>query len=146
MSVIELNIKKPTTISAGAVAKDGIAVKIGAKNIDSANSTAAVIEVRPVLPPAATPAEDSTNVVVVEVPRTAPAVVATASARSAGFICGSLPFSSSISAFEHTPIRVPKVSKRSTNRKANYSRFQRQEHTALQVDISCLLPMLPLYP
>ena len=66
MSVIELNIKKPTTISAGAVAKDGIAVKIGAKNIDSANSTAAVIEVRPVLPPAATPAEDSTNVVVVE--------------------------------------------------------------------------------
>ena len=69
MSVIELNIKKPTTISAGAVAKDGIAVKIGAKNIDSANSTAAVIEVRPVLPPAATPAEDSTNVVVVEVPR-----------------------------------------------------------------------------
>lgn len=92
MSVIELNIKKPTTISAGAVANDGIAVKIGAKNIDSANSTAAVIEVRPVLPPAATPAEDSTNVVVVEVPRTAPAVVATASARSAGFICGSLPF------------------------------------------------------
>ena len=64
MSVIELNIKKPTTISAGAVAKDGIAVKIGAKNIDSANSTATVIEVRPVLPPAATPAEDSTNVVV----------------------------------------------------------------------------------
>ena len=61
MSVIELNIKKPTTISAGAVAKDGIAVKIGAKNIDSANSTAAVIEVRPVLPPAATPAEDSTK-------------------------------------------------------------------------------------
>ena len=42
MSVIELNIKEPTTISAGAVAKDGIAVKIGAKNIDSANSTAAV--------------------------------------------------------------------------------------------------------
>ena len=38
MSVIELNIKKPTTISAGAVAKDGIAVKIGAKNIDSANT------------------------------------------------------------------------------------------------------------
>lgn len=31
-------------------------MKIGAKNIDSANSTAAVIEVRPVLPPAATPA------------------------------------------------------------------------------------------
>ena len=119
MSVIELNIKKPTTISAGAVAKDGIAVKIGAKNIDSANSTAAVTEVRPVLPPAATPAEDSTNVVVVEVPRTAPAVVATASARSAGFICGSLPYSSRISAFEHTPIRVPKVSKRSTNRKEN---------------------------
>ena len=79
-------------------------------------SKAVVKAVRPVFPPAATPAEDSTNVVVVEVPRTAPEEVAIASARSAGRIFGSLPSSSSISAFVATPIRVPSVSKRSTNR------------------------------
>ena len=55
--------------------------------------------VKPVRPPAATPEEDSTNVVTVEVPRTAPAVVATASAINAGLIPGSLPSSSSIPAF-----------------------------------------------
>ena len=116
ISVIELNIRKPTTISAGAVANDGIAVKIGAKKIERRNRTAVVKAVSPVLPPAATPEDDSTNVVVVEVPRTAPAVVAMASASKAGLIFGSLPFSSSISAFELTPISVPSVSNRSTKR------------------------------
>ena len=52
---------------AGAVAKEGIAVNIGAKSIEIRNRTAVVSAVRPVLPPAATPAEDSTNVVVVDV-------------------------------------------------------------------------------
>ena len=54
------NIKKPTTISAGAVAKLGIAMKIGAKNIESKKRTAVVKDVRPVLPPSAAPAADST--------------------------------------------------------------------------------------
>lgn len=72
----ELNIKKPTMISAGAVAKDGIAVKIGAKNMEIRKSTAVTRAVSPVLPPTITPAEDSTKVVVVEVPNTAPAEVA----------------------------------------------------------------------
>ena len=75
-----------------------------------------VSEVRPVLPPADTPAELSTKVVVVDVPRTAPAVVAIASDIRAGFIAGSFPFLSSIFAFVLTPIRVPRVSKRSTKR------------------------------
>ena len=111
-----LNIRNPTTIRAGAVANDGIAVKTGAKNIDNKKRIAVVSAVRPVLPPAATPADDSTKVVVVEVPRTAPEEVAIASARSAGRIFGSLPSLSSISAFVATPMRVPSVSKRSTNR------------------------------
>jgi len=50
------------------------------------------------------------------VPRQAPATVPTASARSAPFAFGSLPFSSSRSPFDATPIRVPTVSKISTNR------------------------------
>ncbi len=75
--------------------------------------------VKPVRPPAATPEEDSTNVVTVEVPRTAPAVVATASAINADLIPGSLPSSSSIPAFVLTPTKVPSVSNRSTNKKDN---------------------------
>ena len=103
-------------ISAGAVAKDGMAIKSVRGTSESRKSTDVVKAVRPVLPPAATPAEDSTKVVVVEVPRTAPAEVATASAISAGFIAGSLPSLSSIFAFVLTPIIVPSVSKRSTKR------------------------------
>ena len=66
-------------ISAGAVANDGIAVKSGANNVEIRNKNPETTAVKPVRPPAATPEEDSTNVVTVEVPRTAPAVVATAS-------------------------------------------------------------------
>ena len=117
IEVMLVIIRKPTITSAGAVANEGIAVNTGAKNIESKNKIAVVIEVSPVLPPAATPEDDSTNVVVVEVPRTAPAVVATASAIRASLISGSLPSLSSISPFIQTPIRVPSVSKRSTKRK-----------------------------
>ena len=67
-------------ISAGAVAKDGIARNTGDSSRDSRNRIAVVMEVRPVLPPSVTPDALSTKVVVVEVPITAPAVVATASA------------------------------------------------------------------
>ena len=77
-----------------------------------------VTAVSPVLPPSVTPDALSTNVVVVDVPSTAPAVVAIASARSAPLICGSLPSSSSILALEDTPISVPIVSNISTNRNA----------------------------
>ena len=80
---------------------------------------AVVTAVSPVLPPSDTPEALSTKVVVVDVPRTAPAVVATASARSAPLMLGSLPFSSSMPALEETPTRVPRVSKRSTNKNAN---------------------------
>ncbi len=46
--------------SAGAVAKDGIAIKIGANKVEIRNKTAVTTAVKPVLPPAATPAVDST--------------------------------------------------------------------------------------
>ena len=92
-------------------------MKMGAKSMEIRNRTAVVKAVRPVLPPAATPAEDSTKVVVVEVPNTAPAEVATASASSAGLMAGSLPSLSSMFALVLTPMSVPSVSNRSTNRK-----------------------------
>lgn len=58
---MELNIRNPTITRAGAVAKDGIAMKIGAKNIEIKNRIAVMTALNPVLPPAATPAEDSTK-------------------------------------------------------------------------------------
>ena len=70
------NIRKPTMIRAGAVAKEGMAVKRGEKRQDRRKSVPVVIAVSPVRPPDATPADDSTNVDVVDVPRMAPQVVA----------------------------------------------------------------------
>jgi len=80
---IAVTIKKPTMTKAGAVAKAGIAKKIGAKNKDKAKKIAVKTEASPVLPPAATPAALSTKVVVVLVPRAAPAQVAMASDKRA---------------------------------------------------------------
>ena len=68
--VMDVSIRKPTMISAGAVAKDGIARKIGDRNRERPNKRAAVRLVSPVRPPSATPEALSTKVVVVEVPRT----------------------------------------------------------------------------
>ena len=124
-----LSMYRPTMISAGAVAKDGIARKIGDRNRDRPNKIAVVTAVSPVLPPSDTPEALSTKVVVVDVPRTAPAVVATASARRAPLIFGSLPSSSSMPALEDTPTRVPRVSKRSTNKNANRITRKSSENT-----------------
>ena len=75
-------------MSAGAVAKEGIAVNKGENSVANKNNTPVVSAVRPVRPPTATPAEDSTNVVTVDVPSTAPADVAIASDNNAGLIPG----------------------------------------------------------
>ena len=86
---MEVTIKNPTKIKAGAVANPGTAVKIGAKKIAAKNKSPVTTEANPVLAPSPTPAELSTKVVVVEVPNTAPAEVAMASAKRAGLILGS---------------------------------------------------------
>ena len=132
MSVIALNIKKPTIINAGAVANEGIVINNGEKIIATKNNTPVTTAVRPVLPPSATPADDSTNVVVVDVPRIAPADVAIASDKSAGLIPGHLPFSSNIFAFVLTPIIVPSVSNKSTKRNANTTIIKFTIPTALK--------------
>ena len=117
--VTDVSIRNPTMIRAGAVAKDGIARKIGDNSSDNPKRMAATREVSPVRPPSATPEALSTKVVTVEVPHIAPTVVPTASERRAPLMFGSLPSLSSISALEATPISVPSVSNISTNRNAN---------------------------
>jgi hypothetical protein len=110
---------KPTTNNAGAVAKLGMARKMGAKKIAETNRPAAVMAVRPVRAPTATPAALSTKVVVVEVPRTAPTEVAMASAERALEARGRVPSLPMNPPLSDTPISVPSVSKKSTKKKAN---------------------------
>ena len=125
-------IRNPTKINAGAVANPGIAVKIGAKKIASRNKKPVTTDARPVLAPAPTPAELSTNVVVVDVPKIAPAEVATASARSACLTFGSFPSSSSMPALSDTPMSVPMVSNISTNRNENNTTMKSMTRTPLK--------------
>ncbi len=119
MSMIGSIINIPTVISAGAVAAAGTSVNIGAMNSASKNITAVVNDVKPVLPPSATPADDSTNVVTVEVPSIDPTTVPIESAKKALLTLGSLPSLSSIFDFDATPASVPTVSNISTNKNVN---------------------------
>ena len=75
----------------------------GERNIAMKNIAAVAIEERPVRPPSATPAEDSTNVVTVEVPQAAPTQVAQASASMARSMLGTLPSLSSRPPAEQAP-------------------------------------------
>src|SRR5699024_3597794 len=73
-------IKLPTIISAGAViaSKEEIAATNGEKTNVTKNKIATTSDVRPVLPPTATPDVDSIYAVAGVVPTVAPSVVATA--------------------------------------------------------------------
>ena len=66
--------------------------------------------VRPVRPPASTPAADSTKVVMVQLPVRPPAMVAMASEVRVSFMPGISPFSSSMPPRAAAPMTVPIVS------------------------------------
>ena len=70
------NISTPTYIKAGAVAQLGTMLASGVRNRHTKKHADTTRLVSPVLPPAATPDADSTKVVHVEVPNTAPVTVA----------------------------------------------------------------------
>ena len=144
ISVTELTIRKPTIINAGAVAKEGMVVNRGANRVDSRNSRPDTMAVRPVRPPADTPEADSTKVVTVEVPSTAPAEVPMASASREGLMQGNLPFLSSILALVATPMRVPKVSNRSTNKKATITTKKSVRRITFQSTLKHWPKVLPM--
>src|SRR5699024_6083932 len=73
-------VKTPTMIREGAVAAAGIVPAKGAKNTEARKRTPTTKELNPVRAPSVIPAEDSANVVTVEVPIQAPQQVAIASA------------------------------------------------------------------
>lgn len=72
----EDTIKTPTIISAGAVTALVTTDNTGEKNNASKNKIPVTIEAKPVRAPAATPEDDSTYDVTVEVPKIEPAIVA----------------------------------------------------------------------
>lgn len=79
---VSINIA-PIIINAGAVATDGTADAMGHKNNDNKNMIPVTTATKPVLPPSSMPAADSIYAVVVDVPITAPIVVANASVANA---------------------------------------------------------------
>ena len=115
---------------------------MGENSSATRNRTPAVSAVRPERPPSETPDADSTKVVTVEVPRTAPTVVANASANSAPLILGSLPSLSRKPAFVDTPISVPSVSNRSTNRNAKITTIKSKMEIPEKLSLPAMGAML----
>ena len=112
-------MKSPTITRAADVACAGTIEKIGNKNSDNKKKKAHDKDVSPVLPPSATPDADSTKVVTVDVPRRAPTTVPIASDKRARPTPGRFPSLSIKSAFVATPVKVPTVSNKSTNKNVN---------------------------
>ena len=104
-----LTIKIPTAIKAGAVTALVTIDNNGDKKIDKMNKIPVTTAVKPVRPPTAIPAVDSTNDVTVDVPNAAPATVPTASTNNAFSASTNSPFSSIKPASPPTEINVPAV-------------------------------------
>ena len=109
-------IRTPIMIKAGAVTVVGITAKSGLKIIETKNRIPTKIAVKPVLPPIAIPALDSTEVPSGAVPNTDPSTIASESDKKAFPIRGILPFLSTIPACCVIPIKVPAVSKNVTSK------------------------------
>src|SRR5699024_9633977 len=116
ISFNDFDIKTPTIINAGAVTSGVITASKGEKNKANKKNPAVTTEAKPVRPPTATPEDDSTNEVVVDVPTTEPTTVAAESANKARPARGNL-LSFINPACVATATSVPAVSKKSTNKK-----------------------------
>ena len=114
MSFNEVHIKIPTMINAGAVAAEGTLKNKGERNGAAKKQIATTRAVKPVLPPALTPAALSAYVVVFDVPNSAPIMVPQESATSARLPFFKSPRSSIIPALDAIPTKPPTVSKKST--------------------------------
>lgn len=115
MSRIGSIIKAPTKIKIGAVAQFGTRVINGAKSNAKRNKIPQVTAVKPVRPPAPTPAALSTKAVMVLAPKRAPKLTPTASTVMALPSPGNLPsLGLAMPALVAVPIKVPMESNNST--------------------------------
>ena len=115
--VMDRIMMNPTMTNAGAVANPGMARKMGAQIRDMRKRRAATMAASPVLAPALTPMADSANVVVVLVPRMAPAKVAMESAIRTFLIPGMVPSFFIRGVLTTAPLTEPTVSKKSVKKK-----------------------------
>lgn len=76
-------LRRLTNTNAQPVAHVGMFEKMGAKNNETKNNRPVVMAVKPVLPPSAIPAPDSTNVVTGELPNKDAIEMQTASVQKA---------------------------------------------------------------
>lgn len=111
-------INSPMIINAGAVAA-GTIRKIGAKNKASINITAVLTDVKPVRPPAVTPAALSTKAVLGLVPKEALIQFLKHLLKGLYESVENRRFRQLILLFEITPINVPTESKRLTIKNVN---------------------------
>src|SRR4051812_18200682 len=88
--LISIAINAPTIINAAAVTSTEITATSGEKNKAITKQAAITTDVKPVLPPTAIPAEDSTLVAGVDVPKIAPITPAAESASNPAPIFGIL--------------------------------------------------------
>ena len=133
-------IKTPTKISAGPVAALGIINTHGDKKIITKKINEVTTEAKPVLPPASTPADDSTKVVIVVLPVHAPTHVPIASTKNGFWISGKLPSLSSIPALAPTPNTVPKVEKKSPQKVAKIRGMVLTVNTDLKSKLNIMFP------
>ena len=84
-------IIEPTKIKAGPVDHGGKLAKMGEKKMEMKKPKATVIAVKPVRPPSAMPAPDSTKAVQEDVPKQEPIETAQASAKKAHVECSKSP-------------------------------------------------------
>ena len=106
-------INAPTIINAADVTSTEITLTSGEKNKAIAKHAAITTDVKPVLPPTAMPADDSTLVAGVDVPKIAPITPAAESASNPLPMFGIL-LSFIIPAWLAKPINAPAVSKKAT--------------------------------
>jgi hypothetical protein len=115
-------------IRAGEVAADGIIKTIGVINKEARKQILVTTTVKPVLPPASTPAEDSKYVVIHGMQKKLPATVEIESTLKTLSIPGKFPCSSKNPALPPTPKAVPNVEKKSgikrAIRKGIYAKFR----------------------
>lgn len=108
-------LRRLTNTNAQPVAHVGMFEKMGAKNNETKNNRPVVMAVKPVLPPSAIPAPDSTNVVTGELPNKDAIEMQTASVQKATVERGKEPsVGSTTPAKRAIEYRVPVASRMST--------------------------------
>src|SRR5690606_18490465 len=132
-------MNRPTSTSTGAVATPGTSPSSGDRNMNGRNNRPVTTAVRPVRPPALTPAADSMYEVPLELPTRPEKVVEMASANIALPTFLGVPSGSVSPATLVTPTKVEMLSNMSVNSSANTGAMRATLSTPLRSSCSTVL-------